>query len=1408
MIRKQLSLILIILFSTLSAVANGIDTEISNDNLEAIKKLTIEEISTSKATRLKNTILIEAITKNATKITEYIISRGIGLNVKNYLGKTPLMIAFQMGRSEKFIRNLVDNGASPFLKDRQNRSIEYYARYSRKQNLIDLASSLLSSSSTPTEADINELIKGIKSKDDSALIHFFDKHGHLYFSLNNKTDISYFLANDAFETWGLNTFLEFGYEINQRNFLHNVLKAKKFQLAEELVLNHASLLETGLNNAIPLMMALKYGAPTKLIDLIISKMRRFNMTDDGDNNLLHYAIKFNFCSTFNQLTNKNISLDQINTDNETPAMLLAKSNCINHSNFSSIVATITQPNKKNKNGDTFLHNLANYNPGLITENYSALRNMGTDFTATNNKQKSIIDIIKEKDPNLLADSNFDELDIESIPDFNIENKLEYPKAVPSIELDEVNEYQNHSQKLLGSSEFQVFLASSVNSLINANKAKFTKELEGKTQESSKSILSQESVSMKEEEISVFASSISNKKTRLSNLIQMHQANKAQYDAKVEKEKAARKEWLETNNKIKNSVSLYNRNYETLANSIQDINDFGEEYRDFKELLQNKSLIEQTQITSLKNDISAEIATYNFDVSEINKRYQNEIYLIARDLNTSTNELSEKKNFRNRIQNTIARLEREKVNNENRYNQAYRDMRSDAHKNVHETGFKSDEKTYRCSYLQYMRVEFPRKRKHNSSQLKAQRDQLKTVEARIKKLRLDKQTARKEYQKEKKRLESLQKDELAKIKVDHDHDLDVIKRKIEALEVELNAKLQEKADAYHLTKKQFEDNFGDLQLLHSEFQSISSVYSILNSGIDAITSSKLFLCSAPGLTPPFVCGLNDNQLFGEPSPNNNIFYSILSKLGSQLSSYKDKEFYLKTSTSAINTVSLYSAQISNLSQEIEADHIELEKLKEEQVRLTEKTDETNGSSVDHLASLFIQDFRQALIPEEFIFNFTPDIKSQINSQLNEFNNSPQIDDFAAFIKKISIKPESVTLNIDDFNPDSDFLQKKFSKSKAKYAVSKYLKEMGYTQGQTSLLAEAIIQNSSIYLISQNSNHSLRIDGPNGSFSLNKDGTILEFKNNDIENYKFMSEDTNFQRQAKGTLDKLSNIEKSTLSSNDIEKFNFAFEALKEADRFEYQGKIYESQLALSISDNIADTIMGVTPILSVGKDAFEAITGKNFVTGVKLSTEDWYLAIFSLATAGTLSQFKKINSILRPLLIRLKSKLLSYDYIKEGLKTIYSARKLGLKAKEEFQLFTKLAGNNRGSVGFIDDFAESTKSVWNRLGNKGPNWTGSNIPKHFEVTAGSEKFFVNPNATKHMNEYVSSYFRSTTHSAPVHSQMLLNSFEGSVKSAVKSGNWKKSMETGEAIIQDGWELVFKKQRAGETLPVIKHARRVN
>lgn len=243
--------------------------------------------------------------------------------------------------------------------------------------------------------------------------------------------------------------------------------------------------------------------------------------------------------------------------------------------------------------------------------------------------------------------------------------------------------------------------------------------------------------------------------------------------------------------------------------------------------------------------------------------------------------------------------------------------------------------------------------------------------------------------------------------------------------------------------------------------------------------------------------------------------------------------------------------------------------------------------------------------------------------------------------------------------------------------------------------------------------------------------------------------------------------------------------------------------LEHSNTFIDIALGSVPFVGFFKDAYEAYSGKNLISDELLTENERTLAVVGLGV-GLLSG-GTLGGVVKTL-----PKLLPYakKFVQKGKEIFEAAGKLGLKAKEEIQLFTKLAGNNIASVGFIDEFAKSTKSVWNRLGNKGPNWTGSNIPKHFEVTAAGEKFFVNPNATKHINEYVSSYFRSITHSAPIHSQVLLNSFEGSVKSAVKSGNWRKSMETGEVIIQDGWELVFKKQRAGETLPVIKHARKVN
>ena len=47
----------------------------------------------------------------------------------------------------------------------------------------------------------------------------------------------------------------------------------------------------------------------------------------------------------------------------------------------------------------------------------------------------------------------------------------------------------------------------------------------------------------------------------------------------------------------------------------------------------------------------------------------------------------------------------------------------------------------------------------------------------------------------------------------------------------------------------------------------------------------------------------------------------------------------------------------------------------------------------------------------------------------------------------------------------------------------------------------------------------------------------------------------------------------------------------------------------------------------------------------------------------------------------------------------------------------------------------TNTVWDNIKTTQKNNNGSNIPKSFELNLGNKKYWVHPNATKHMMEYL-------------------------------------------------------------------------
>ncbi|AKA70504.1 hypothetical protein [Clostridium scatologenes] len=106
-------------------------------------------------------------------------------------------------------------------------------------------------------------------------------------------------------------------------------------------------------------------------------------------------------------------------------------------------------------------------------------------------------------------------------------------------------------------------------------------------------------------------------------------------------------------------------------------------------------------------------------------------------------------------------------------------------------------------------------------------------------------------------------------------------------------------------------------------------------------------------------------------------------------------------------------------------------------------------------------------------------------------------------------------------------------------------------------------------------------------------------------------------------------------------------------------------------------------------------------------------------------------------------------------------------------------------------------MWGNIKITQSMYEGTKIPKSFEITADGERFWVHPNGTKHMVEYITK--DPITHGMPINSQTLLSSFQRSVEGAVKQG-----VKYDEIMNEGNCELIFSKPRGNGLLPVIKHA----
>ena len=102
------------------------------------------------------------------------------------------------------------------------------------------------------------------------------------------------------------------------------------------------------------------------------------------------------------------------------------------------------------------------------------------------------------------------------------------------------------------------------------------------------------------------------------------------------------------------------------------------------------------------------------------------------------------------------------------------------------------------------------------------------------------------------------------------------------------------------------------------------------------------------------------------------------------------------------------------------------------------------------------------------------------------------------------------------------------------------------------------------------------------------------------------------------------------------------------------------------------------------------------------------------------------------------------------------------------------------------------------------YTGTIIPKSFELLAGRTNIWVHPNATKHMAEYATSLINKGISPEAVNltSQIQLKSLQTAIAGATHGG-----IPFNKLIHYGGWELRFS-QKVDDKLPVLMHALQTN
>ncbi|EQC45060.1 ankyrin repeat protein [Bacteriovorax sp. BSW11_IV] len=410
----MISKLIILVMTLLSFRAHSLslDTKklIDAGNLSSIEKLDTKELDGASLDEAGRSALMYAIQKKEYGIAKYLITRNLGVNARDYLGRSPLLFAAMNVEQSTFMSFLLESGIDFFAKDRRGRGLDYYMAKNKSQSIQKLIKNKALSQKGPSKEQNLALQKALDSGEVSEIEKYLGLYKTLHFSIDGKGVVEYLIVSGAIKKWSLKVLAKYGVDVLADGVAQELIKSELFEHFREISKYKFNLQDENKRDIIQL--ALVHKAPSDITVDLINRQRDLAISDINNNNYLHLALTHDSDKrVLDILKQKGVSTIQYNTEGKSPAMIEVDQSSPEEI-LTILKANSNNLNVKNQKGDDLVMYIAKVSPTVIKNNIQLIQSLKYDFNSRNDLGQNALSIVGVK----LDSSRIDSKDLNKIPE--------------------------------------------------------------------------------------------------------------------------------------------------------------------------------------------------------------------------------------------------------------------------------------------------------------------------------------------------------------------------------------------------------------------------------------------------------------------------------------------------------------------------------------------------------------------------------------------------------------------------------------------------------------------------------------------------------------------------------------------------------------------------------------------------------------------------------------------------------------------------------------------------------------------------------------------------------------------------------------------------------------------------------